>query len=51
MATEKNQHLFYLELLKKSELPISFHGKILRGQSAKDMLKILMLSLKNKATK
>ena len=50
MTTEKNQHLCYLEMLKNSELPISFHGKILRGQSAKDMLKILMLSLKNKAT-
>ena len=49
MATD--QHIFYLEMLKKSELPISFHGKILRGQSAKDMLKIITLSLKNKATK
>ena len=27
MAAEKNQFMFYLELLKKSEFPISFHGE------------------------
>ena len=47
MAAEKNQFMFYLELLKKSEFPISFHGEILRGQNAKDMIKILTLSLNN----
>ena len=51
MAAEKNQFMFYLELLKKSEFPISFHGEILRGQNAKDMIKILTLSLNIKATK
>ena len=48
MATEK--YISYLELLKKSELPISFYGEILTGQSAKDMIKILAMSLENEAT-
>ena len=50
MATDKNQYMSYLELLKKSEFPISFYGEILRGQNAKDMIKILAMSLKSGAT-
>ena len=51
MATDKNQYyMSYLELLKKSEFPISFYGEILRGRNAKDMIKILAMSLKNEAT-
>ena len=50
MATDKNKYVSYLELLKKSELPISFYGEILTGQSAKDMIKILAMSLENEAT-